>query len=298
MATPIKSSSPSTTVNLILGGIAGLLSAGILQPLDLLKTRLQQASRPSLGSELKRMAQWLELWRGTVPLMIRTGVGAGLYFTSLLTGRHWVALYKARHGGTYTTTSSSVLPKLLPLENLALGSLARASVGYLTMPITVIKTRYESNQYHYRLMREAVVGTYYDGKPTGSIANFFKGSIATLARDLPYAGLYVLFYEGCKSELSCVDAKLVNSTLAFLAASAATTVTAPFDAIKTRLQLDSLLALWQATRDLCLEPGGVANLFRGLSLRLLRKGLSAAISWGVYEELIKSRWALLFLQTS
>lgn len=295
---------PTTTVNLVLGGIAGLISATALQPLDLLKTRLQQQQqllltvvRVTLKGELAKLTQVKELWRGVVPLMLRTGVGAGLYFTCLLKARLALASYKARRSGTAMATNTSlILPKLSPLENLSTGFVARALVGYITMPITVIKTRYESNMYHYRLMKEAVVGTYHDGHPRGSIRNFFTGSMATLARDLPYAGLYVLFYESSKAELPQLISGLlapssslvVNSALAFIAASLATTVTAPFDAIKTRLQLNTQLTFIAATRQLCGEPGGVLNLFRGLSLRLGRKGLSAAISWCVYEELIRA----------
>lgn len=299
---PIKG--PTTTVNLILGGIAGFISATALQPLDLLKTRLQQQQlllltvvRVTLKGELAKLTRIKELWRGVVPLMLRTGVGAGLYFTCLLKARLALAGYKARRSGTAIATNASlVLPKLSPLENLLTGFVARALVGYVTMPITVIKTRYESNMYHYRLMKEAVLGTYYDGHPRGSIRNFFTGSMATLARDLPYAGLYVLFYEASKAELPQMlsgllvssSSLVVNSALAFIAASLATTVTGPFDAIKTRLQLNNQLTFAGATRQLCGEPGGFLNLFRGLSLRLGRKGLSAAISWCVYEELIRA----------
>ena len=38
------------------------------------------------------------------------------------------------------------------------------------------------------------------------------------------------------------------------------------------------------------EDGGIKNLFRGLLLRLGRKGISAGISWCIYEELIKSNY--------
>ncbi|CAN3360554.1 mitochondrial glycine transporter [Diutina catenulata] len=290
---PTKSRSPTPTVSLVSGGLAGLISAMSLQPLDLLKTRLQQqhgAHRPSLADEVRKVGNWRELWRGVVPSTLRTSVGAGLYFTTLSTVRDWVARYKAKHGGAaYTTSASSVLPRLSAAENLSIGFLARAAVGYVTMPITVIKTRYESDLYHYNSMAQAVRGTYYDGAAHGRIANFFRGSLTTLARDCPYAGLYVWFYEACKYQ-AAGPGSVVNSASAFVAAAAATTVTAPFDAIKTRLQLQPGLSFVGATAQLCKEPGGPRNLFRGLSLRLSRKGVSAAISWCVYEELIKSTW--------
>jgi solute carrier family 25 protein 38 len=297
---------PGTTVSLISGGIAGLISAAALQPLDLLKTRLQQQQintkthlSPTITSELKKLKQFKQLWRGVLPSTLRTSVGAGLYFTILSTSRNYVSKLKTNQTSYNPTVSSSILPKLSPFENLSLGFICRATVGYITMPITVIKTRYESNFYNYRSLHDATTGIYHEGNK--SIKIFFKGSIATLARDSPYAGIYVLFYESCKHDLlpqilSLTNFPLypgfINSTSALLAASIATAITAPFDAIKTRLQISSNhSSIIQATNQLISEPGGIKNLFKGLSLRLGRKGASAAISWCVYEELLKSNLA-------
>lgn len=298
---------PTTTIHLISGGTAGLVSAFTLQPLDLLKTRLQQQRRSNTGyqtsitKEIKKLANIKDLWRGVLPSTLRTSVGAGLYFTILSQSRTYLASLKKKKD----TSSSSVLPKLSHAENLATGFVVRAAVGVFTMPITVIKTRFESNLYNYNSMYEGFEGIYNEGGGTkGSLRNFFKGTWATLARDCPYAGLYVLFYESFKNEVmpplllpfhnSIGDsyvASVTNSLSAVLAASMATSITAPFDAIKTRLQLIVSVGkpptIWAATKQIVLEPGGVKNLFNGLSLRLGRKGLSAGISWCIYEELLK-----------
>lgn len=293
------------------GGMAGLVSAFTLQPLDLLKTRLQQQQRtntglrPSISKELKKLANIRDLWRGVLPSTLRTTVGAGLYFTILSQTRAYVSKLKHKSSGREEEHSrTSLLPKLLPLENLATGFVVRAVVGVITMPITIIKTRFESSMYEYNSMYEGFEGIYNDGGISRSYRNFFRGTVATLARDCPYAGAYVLFYESFKndvlppllapvrSQISDVYLNgLNNSGSAVLAASVATTLTAPFDAIKTRLQLTvgnkRSLKIWSATKQLILEPGGVSNLFNGLSLRLGRKGLSAGISWCIYEELLK-----------
>ncbi|KGR05978.1 solute carrier family 25, member 38, partial [Candida albicans P37037] len=85
---------------------------------------------------------------------------------------------------------------------------------------------------------------------------------------------------------------IINSTAAVLAASTCTTITAPFDAIKTRLQLTNEEggSMTTVLKKMLREDGGIKNLFRGLSLRLGRKGISAGISWCIYEELIKSNY--------
>lgn len=295
-----------TSIHLISGGIAGLVSAFTLQPLDLLKTRLQQQQKENHGyrttitKEIKKLANLKDLWRGVLPSTLRTSVGAGLYFTILSRSRQYLALMKA----TDTSSSTSVLPKLSHMENLASGFLARALVGFITMPITVVKTRFESSVYNYNSMYESFGSIYRDGSvgKGGNIRNFFKGTVATLARDSPYAGLYVLFYEGFKNDVfpavlkplikdESLFAGVSNSASAITAACIATAITAPFDSIKTRLQLTANPAgtssINLVVKQLLSENGGVRNLFNGLSLRLGRKALSAGISWCIYEELLK-----------
>lgn len=301
MDVPAIAKTPTTTIHLVSGATAGLVSAFTLQPLDLLKTRLQQQQlevfgyRTTITKEIKKLANIKDLWRGVLPSTLRTSIGAGLYFTILSQLRTYLASLKKIN----TRLSSSVLPKLSHAENLATGFVVRAIVGVFTMPITVIKTRFELSIYTYSSMYEGFDGIYRDGTP--SFRNFFKGTYATLARDCPYAGLYVLFYEGFKNELfpsilaplggDLYIGTVNNTALAVLAASVSTTLTAPFDAIKTRLQLYSgalkAPTFAQVTKQIMLEQGGAKNLFNGLSLRLGRKGISAGISWCIYEELLK-----------
>lgn len=297
----------TTSIHLVSGGIAGLVSAFTLQPLDLLKTRLQQQQkedqiyRTTITKEIKKLANVKDLWRGVLPSTLRTSVGAGLYFTILSRSRQYLALMKTSD----TNSSTSVLPKLSHAENLASGFIARALVGFITMPITVVKTRFESSVYNYNSMYESFYGIYKDGNigtGSGSVRNFFKGTVATLARDSPYAGLYVLFYEGFKNDVypallkplikdDSLFAGASNSASAVTAACIATTITAPFDSIKTRLQLTTNPAgtstIKAVIKQLLGENGGARNLFNGLSLRLGRKALSAGISWCIYEELLK-----------
>ncbi|KAI5962387.1 uncharacterized protein KGF55_003463 [Candida pseudojiufengensis] len=298
---------PDAAAHLVSGAIAGLISAITLQPFDLLKTRLQQQQytnkhevRTSLAKELKKLTKIKDLWRGTLPSTLRTSIGAGLYFTILSKMRSNWALYKSKHNHIDLKSQSSILPRLTPWENLTTGFVARAIVGYITMPITIIKTRFESNLYNYNSMYEGVSGIYMDDTKKGSLKNFFRGSIATLARDCPYAGLYVLTYESFKNDILPLvvpkhlggehHSSIINSTAAVMGAITCTTITAPFDAIKTRLQLTKNGNIWNTFKLLINEDGGFKNLFRGLSLRLGRKGVSAGISWCIYEELIKSKF--------
>ncbi|KAL8712295.1 MAG: hypothetical protein Q9220_003446 [cf. Caloplaca sp. 1 TL-2023] len=326
---------PHTAFHFLAGLSTGILSASLLQPIDLLKTRVQQSrSSPSLLSTFRSItaSSPLNLWRGTLPSVIRTGLGSALYFSTLNALRQHVSssnnlLLPTTSSSSslanltqHRSSSSSSLPQLSNTANLATGALARASVGLIMMPITVIKVRYESSLYSYpSLYRAASSILAHEG-----IRGFFAGFGATAVRDAPYAGLYVVFYEQAKKRLSQLrgggdapdgggggggnggrkrgDMKLsnalsINFASSVLAAAIATTVTNPFDAVKTRLQLmpGRYGNMVSASRQMVREEG-VRSLSDGLGLRAGRKAVSSALAWTVYEELIRraeGKWVAL-----
>lgn len=169
------------------------------------------------------------------------------------------------------------------------------------MPITVIKVRYESSLYSYGSLFSAVRDIF--GRE--GLRGFFVGFGATAVRDAPYAGLYVLFYEQSKKRLSRVATKIeekaggparissstsagINFISGVAAAGLGTTITNPFDAIKTRLQLmpGKYGNMVQAMKTMLREEGA-GSLFDGLGIRIARKAMSSALAWTVYEELIR-----------
>lgn len=170
------------------------------------------------------------------------------------------------------------------------------------MPITVLKVRYESSLYAYTSLTSATKDIY---RTTG-FKGFFAGFGATAVRDAPYAGLYVLFYEQSKRRLSALATKIestetpsvqklststsagINFISGVAAAGLGTTITNPFDAIKTRIQLmpDTYTNLVQTGKKMLREEG-TRSLFDGLGIRIARKAISSALAWTVYEELIR-----------
>lgn len=287
--------------HLIGGFVGGLTSAVVLQPLDLLKTRIQQQKSATILSTIKQLNGPLELWRGTLPSALRTSIGSALYLSSLNILRTKVSDSKKRRGIDVIKSKSSSLPELNIHENLLTGAVARAMVGYVTMPITILKVRYESTMYHYTSIIQATSDIWMKEGVTG----FFKGFGATCLRDAPYAGLYILLYEQTKTALprflpqrsitygsdgnySIMTSTSINSSSAIIAASIATTITSPFDTIKTRMQLQpTKFHNSFQTLKYILTQESVLRIFSGLSMRLTRKAISAGIAWGIYEELIK-----------
>lgn len=301
---------------------SGVLSAVLLQPIDLLKTRVQQSGSHSLSAAIAdiRAAPHIipALWRGAVPSALRTGFGSAIYFTSL----NAIRLNAARipvlaHASTVSPSTngtgsgghhSSSLPKLSNTGNLLAGAVARTYAGFILMPLTVLKVRYESSLYKYT----SLFGAARDISAREGIRGFFAGFGATAIRDAPYAALYVLFYEQSKRRLSSLynplsnpdalaskmdvsTAASINFVSAMVSSVVCSIISNPFDAVKTRIQLqpEGYRNMVHATRRMVGEEGFRA-LWDGLALRLSRKALSSALAWTVYEELIRraeSTWS-------
>ncbi|KAF2120978.1 mitochondrial carrier domain-containing protein [Lophiotrema nucula] len=305
----------SGSFHFLAGLSSGILSAVLLQPADLLKTRVQQSHSTTLLATIKHIANGpnpvRQFWRGTLPSTLRTGCGSAIYFSGLNALRQNVAtrMLQAQPQGVRSTGEghSSSLPKLSNTANLATGALARTLAGLTMMPITVLKVRYESSLYAYT----SLVSASKDILRSEGLRGFFAGFGATAVRDAPYAGLYVLFYEQSKRRLSALattttvsasdhagleqeqtlsrgTAAAINFTSGILAAGLGTSLTNPFDAIKTRLQLlpgrypNMAIAAQRMVRE-----EGVKCLFDGLGIRIARKAVSSALAWTVYEELIR-----------
>lgn len=271
--------------HLYAGFLGGMASSVALQPLDLLKTRLQQAPAHGFLATARSLASVKEAWRGTLPSVIRTSVGAALYLNLLSHLREYRAARQRIRETFGDAPRSSVLPKLSGLDNVVTSASARALVGFIMMPVTVIKVRFESSLFNYTSMWQATRDIVQG--PLG-YRGLFAGYLATASRDAPYAGIYMLFYEKLKDALQFeqLPGPVINSSAAMLAAGLSTTVTAPFDTLKTRIQVSvSPLTFMQALRDVVSKSW--LSLFDGLSLRLARKAFSSGISWCIYEEIVK-----------
>ncbi|KAJ5217338.1 hypothetical protein N7468_010346 [Penicillium chermesinum] len=88
------SKSSKTAFHFTAGLFSGLTSSILLQPADLLKTRVQQSKQsllPTLKTILSSQHPIRGLWRGTLPSALRTGFGSALYFTSLNALRQTIA---------------------------------------------------------------------------------------------------------------------------------------------------------------------------------------------------------------
>ncbi|KAF9066866.1 solute carrier family 25 member 38 [Rhodocollybia butyracea] len=288
------------------GALSGLTSTMALQPFDLLKTRLQQGDSANHRnvSILKATKEVLEsngmrgLWRGTTPSLMRNVPGVAMYMTCLTQLRSVMA--SSRYftvppvQDRSNASHASVLPKLTNTGNLVAGATTRVAVGLLMNPLTLLKARFESNIYAYQTLSGALASLVRSG-PT----ELLRGASAASLRDAPYAGIFVVFYEGFKRNAfliiepsSSSQSSILHSASAAAAGALATLATHPFDVVKTKLQVrtENQYHGFISTVKTIWKHRGVRGYFDGASLRLSRKVLSSAIGWAVYEFILMTIW--------
>lgn len=266
----------------VAGSLSGTCSTILFQPLDLVKTRLQTQSLSAANGvrrvgmlytfySVARTDRLKGLWRGLVPSISRTVPGVGMYFCSL----HWLK-------------KTFLNEELKAHQAVLLGLTARTFAGITLLPVTVIKTRYESGQFQYRSMLHALTSIYKSEGGRG----LYSGLVATVLRDAPFSGLYLMFYtETKKLARSGFEVERLDAVQTFgcgvVGGSLASLITQPADVVKTRMQLYPTMYSGNMSAIISiLRSDGVRGMFRGAVPRMLRRTLMAAMAWTVYEELM------------
>uniref|UniRef100_A0A1A7W702 Solute carrier family 25, member 38b n=1 Tax=Iconisemion striatum TaxID=60296 RepID=A0A1A7W702_9TELE len=146
---------------------------------------------------------------------------------------------------------------------------------------------FQSGCYNYASVAGALRSMY----ETEGVRALFSGLTATLLRDAPFSGIYVMFYSQAKRALpqevtSAPYAPLVNFSCGVVAGVMASLVTQPADVVKTHIQVSS--SHWSTTDAVhyIYREYGVGGFFRGAVPRSLRRTLMAAMAWTVYEQLM------------
>ncbi|CAD6568482.1 MAG: hypothetical protein TREMPRED_004554, partial [Tremellales sp. Tagirdzhanova-0007] len=271
VAGPSVRSDQKAIRHLAAGAVSGFSSAVCLQPLDLLKTRLQQGGERR-GVKRRRVGQVVRevlrddglsgLWRGTMPTVVRNVPGVALYFYTLsslrtrLSQTPYFAMPfqpltspsssspSSSSSGSAPPSRTSTLVRLSSTGNLIAGAIARTSVGFMLNPITVLKARYESS-YHNEY--NSMIGALRSLVKTNGVRGLFQGFTATAMRDAPYAGISLVTYEKAK-DLGArllkpewgVPNALLHSGSGAMAAVLATIITSPADCVKTRMQVNPI----------------------------------------------------------
>lgn len=265
------------------GSFSGTFSTVLFQPLDLVKTRLQNPttavingrhgalSMVAIFTNILQQEHVRGLWRGMMPSLTRCVPGVGLYFCSVD--------YIKTHYFSNKTPS--------PLQSVAIGMIARCMSGAALIPITVVKTRVESGVYGYQGIGGALKEIYR----TEGIRGMTCGLVPTLFRDAPFSGLYLMFYTQAKLMVpeemwNTPYASPIHFTCGVSAGILASVVTQPADVLKTKMQLypTKFNGLWSVVVYVH-GKYGLQGYFKGMVPRMLRRTLMAAMAWTLYEQI-------------
>lgn len=195
--------SPKTVVTFLSGATSGCISTLALQPLDVVKTRMQMSDaynrsvhlQPALS--LQPNASVLEtfrgiirqdrisgLWRGVSPSILRNTMGVGAYFMTL---------------NAITARLSSPDGSLSHVATLASGASARSLVVVLLCPLSVIKTRMETVEYSRKY--NGIAHAMRTIVRQEGIGGLFSGLFPAILRDAPFSAMYMLIYLRTKETL-------------------------------------------------------------------------------------------------
>lgn len=264
------------------GSISGTCSTLLFQPLDLVKTRLQTQQLSSAGNRVGMFQLFVKvirnenlfgLWKGVSPSFLRCIPGVGVYFSTLYLLKQ--QLFSGK--------------ELSPLESVFLGAGSRTVAGVCMLPFTVIKTRFESGNYSYKSVFSALGSIYRSEGARG----LFSGLTATLLRDAPFSGIYLMFYTQAKkialqSDIDQSFNPLTNFSCGIMAGILASISTQPADVIKTHMQLSpEKYRRTGQTACYIYKNHGLTGFFNGGLPRALRRTLMAAMAWTVYEEMME-----------
>ena len=290
----------SNVKNSILSGIiSGSITATTLQPLEYIKTQLQQPENTknnqlnqkrniriiisdTMISNQNKKVNLLNLskfWSGLSPSIIRSIPVAGIFFGCVDFLKHTDLLSHSISGDKYQL-----------IHSFLIGTISRTIANVLTHPLGLIKTRFESDLYNYKSIRVAFKAIL---KIEG-VLGLYKGLGATLVRDISFSGIYFALYTKMKHALSKDIAKttfkehssLFYASCALFSSTLACALTQPPDVVRSYMQLNpnkynSLVA----TIKYIYSRDGMRGFFSGFLPRSSRRILISVMSWTIYEKL-------------
>ncbi|XP_039135906.1 S-adenosylmethionine mitochondrial carrier protein [Dioscorea cayenensis subsp. rotundata] len=272
---PAKEASNSVMKSALAGALACAFSTAVMHPVDTLKTCVQAstASFPELLSNIPQIGLH-GLYRGSIPAIF-----GQFYSHGLRTG-----LFEASR-----LILGCVAPSLPELQVYSLSSFCGTMLGTASrIPCEVLKQRLQAGIFNN--VGEAVVGTLrQDG-----IKGFFRGTKATLMREVPFYVAGTRLYEEAKKvtrnllgrELEPWEAMLVGAVSGGLTAVGTT----PIDVMKTRMMIapQGLSPSMSSIAITIFQQEGPLALFKGAVPRFFWVAPLGAINFAGFELIRKA----------
>lgn len=246
---------------MVAGAIARGVAQSVLHPVDVVRTRLQArnvAKSWKLGVFIK----------GVIP-QIALAIPAGAI--------QFVAFEAAKEK----------LSKLIPddrfsqTRTLVAGALGALAAATFRIPQEVLKQRIQADIYPNAWV--AVKETL--GKQ--GLGSLYKGSLATISRDVPWNALSFMFHAQSKSIFRSLKGRAPandeNLALAGVSGAIAAVLLTPVDVVKTRIMTGSSTSGIIGTLNMIIKEEGAATLMKGVIPRIVFLAPLAGITFSVYE---------------
>ncbi|KAF3326280.1 mitochondrial substrate carrier family protein E isoform X1 [Carex littledalei] len=268
------------------GAIAGAFGEGMLHPIDTLKTRMQ--SQAIITGTQKTILQivrtvWASdglrgFYRGIAPGVTGSLATGATYFGVIESTKKWL---------------EEVNPNLSShWSHFIAGAIGDTLGSFVYVPCEVIKQRMQVQGQNEVTNCGPQMHGYYSGmfqagrsilKEHG-LRGLYAGFWSTLARDVPFAGLMVTFYEALKDLTENgrkryfrnsdfrVSSTFEGLVLGGLAGGLSAYLTTPLDVIKTRLQVQGSTIRYKGWLDAFMKiwaDEGMHGLFRGSVPRII-----------------------------
>ncbi|PIN11723.1 putative mitochondrial carrier protein [Handroanthus impetiginosus] len=274
------------------GAIAGAVGEGVMHPVDTIKTRLQSQaifSGKNPGNSLQLLrAVWATdglagFYRGITPGLVGSLATGATYFGVIESTKKWMEESNPSLDGHWAHFISGAIGDTLgsfiyvPCEVMKQRMQVQGSKKYWTS----VMVKEGSSAKHGMHVYGYYSGMFHAGcsiwKEQG-LKGLYAGYWSTLARDVPFAGLMVTFYEAFKNMAQYGKQKLfrnsnlhMNSSfegflLGGLAGGLSAYLTTPLDVVKTRLQVQGTATRYNGWMDAFHRiwlAEGVKGMFRG-----------------------------------
>lgn len=281
------------------GSIAGAFGEGMMHPIDTVKTRIQSQSILCANQNQKSILQMVRavwsadglrgFYRGVVPGVTGSLVTGATYFGIIESTKKYIEEKHPNLGGHWA--------------HFIAGAIGDTLGSFVYVPCEVIKQRMQvqgTSKYWNSFVAKDNVNMklgvpmygYYSGmfqagasiwKKQGA-KGLYAGYWSTLARDVPFAGLMVTFYEALKEAteygknrwMPNADLHAYNSLegllLGGLAGGLSAYLTTPLDVVKTRLQVQGSTIRYKSWADavhIIWKTEGLRGMFRGSIPRIM-----------------------------